>query len=77
MSSKDAKKMICEDLVSELEEAGFVNISTVVIKDLIIGVLVQKGAVEEISINGDTEFSEDASYRPDAEIVITYHDYMY
>ncbi len=31
--------------------------------------------LDEISINGDTVFSENVAYRPDAEIIIVYHTF--
>ena len=73
VSAKDGKKMLCDELVSILEEAGFVNITTEADRDLITGWITKEGSVEEISIGGDTKFSQNASYRPDVEIVITYH----
>ena len=73
VSAKDGKKMLCDELVSTLEEAGFVNITTEADRDLITGWITKEGSVEEISIGGDTKFSQNASFRPDVEIVITYH----
>ena len=73
VSAKDGKKMLCEELVSTLEEAGFVNITTEADCDLITGWITKEGSVEEISIGGDIKFPQNASYRPDVEIVITYH----
>lgn len=72
-SAKDGRKMLCDELVSTLEEAGFVNITTEADRDLITGWITKEGSVEEISIGGDTKFSQNASFRPDVEIVITYH----
>lgn len=57
------------------EEAGFTNINTVKIEDLITGWLTKDGEVEEISINGDTKFSSGKRYKSDAEIVISYHTF--
>ena len=65
--------MLCDELISILEEAGFVNITTEADRDLVTGWITKEGSVEEISIGGDTKFSQNASYRPDVEIVITYH----
>lgn len=73
VSAKDGRKMLCDELVSTLEEAGFVNITTEADRDLITGWITKEGSVEEISIGGDTKFSQNASFRPDVEIVITYH----
>lgn len=73
VSAKDAKKMVCDDLVNTLEKAGFVNIKTEADRDLITGWITKEGSVEEVTIDGDSEFSESSSYRPDVEVVITYH----
>ena len=73
VSAKDGRKMLCDELVSTLEEAGFVNITTEADRDLITGWITKEVSVEEISIGGDTKFSQNASFRPDVEIVITYH----
>lgn len=73
VSAKDGRKMLCDELASTLEEAGFVNITTEADRDLITGWITKEGSVEEISIGGDTKFSQNASFRPDVEIVITYH----
>lgn len=73
VSAKDGRKMLCDELVSTLEEAGFVNITTEADRDLITGWITKEGSVEEISIGGDTKFFQNASFRPDVEIVITYH----
>lgn len=55
------------------QDAGFVNIKLEVIDDLIFGWFKKDGSVESIAINGETKFSTEYTYRPDAEIVITYH----
>lgn len=75
ISSKDAKKMNCAELEERLNESGFINISTQAEYDLITGWLTKDGAVKGVSINGDTDFSQNSSYRPDAEIIIIYHTF--
>ena len=37
--------------------------------------ITKDGFVESISVDGDTDFSEYASYRPDVEVIITYHTF--
>lgn len=34
-----------------------------------------EGRISEIEINGDTVFSENVAYRPDAEIIIAHHTF--
>jgi hypothetical protein len=60
-------------LASLLKNAGFVNITTNPEYDLITGWINKEYSVESISINGDANFSENESFRPDAEIVILFH----
>ena len=75
LSSKEAKKLVCSDLEKKFKEAGFVDVRTDAEYDLITGWFTKDGSVESISINGDTKFGEEAQYRPDAPIVITYHTF--
>ena len=75
ISSKAAKKINYEELETQFLDAGFVNVRTEVIYDIITGWITKDGSVESVSINGDTDFSEYASYRPDVEVIITYHTF--
>lgn len=75
VSYKDAKKMNYTELEDNLNEAGFVNIITQAEYDLITGWLTKDGSVKDVSINGDTGFSENSLYRPDVEIIIIYHTF--
>jgi hypothetical protein len=62
-----------KDVVTRFQMAGFTNISTEPIEDLITGWLVKDGEVEEVSINGKTSFGSSASFEPNATIIIRYH----
>lgn len=73
ISYKEGKKMLCNDLASMLEEAGFVNVSTVADRDLITGWITKEGSIEEFTVGGETKFSQGTTFRPDVEIVIAYH----
>lgn len=73
ISAKEAKKVQCKDLVRQLNDAGFVNITTEPEYDLIKGWLKKEGSVKSITINGDSSFEAYSSYRPDAKIRIIYH----
>ena len=75
VSAKAARKMNYEELEEKLREAGFVNIKTEADYDLITGWITKDGMVESISVNGDTSFKDDASYRPDVPVVISYHTF--
>lgn len=64
-----------EDVVTRFQTAGFTNITTEPIEDLIFGWLTSDGEVEEVSINGRTSFGASASFAPDAKVVIRYHTF--
>lgn len=64
-----------QEIVSQLEEAGFTNIQEKPLGDLIIGWLNAEGEVDEVSVDGYTVFSTDSRYLPDVEIVVSYHTF--
>lgn len=64
-----------ETIISELEKAGFTNIETKVLDDLITGWLTKDGEIEEIEINGNKDFSANDSFQKDSKIVVTYHTF--
>ena len=55
--------------------AGFEDLSYIVKKDIIKGWLKKDGEVSEISINGRTEVSSRAKFKPTDPVVIVYHTY--
>ena len=73
ISAKESKKLQYDDLVNQLKDAGFVNITLEPKYDLIKGWLKKEGRVESVTVNGDSSFKANTSYRPDAEIIIVYH----
>ncbi|MDD3894346.1 MAG: DUF4839 domain-containing protein [Syntrophomonadaceae bacterium] len=64
-----------QTVISELETIGFTNIETQVLDDLILGWLTKDGEVEQVEINGTTEFSANTSFPKDAKIIIAYHTF--
>ena len=58
---------------SALRSAGFVNISTINMHDVTIGLLQKPNLVESITINGEKVQSGGRVYIPTIPIVITYH----
>ena len=76
LSAKEAKKLQYDDLEKQLRDAGFVNITLEPKYDLLKGIIRKEGRVKSISINGDSSFKADTSYRPDAEIIIIYHTFI-
>ena len=75
ISAKQAKGEQYQDIVEQLENAGFGNIIVSVDYDLITGWINGAGEVESISINGDAAFEQDSQYAVDAKIEIVYHDF--
>lgn len=75
ISSSDAKNKNYSEVVKAYQEAGFTNIKLEILDDLIFGWLTKDGAIESVVINGETKFSEGNAYRPDAEVIITYHTF--
>lgn len=74
-SSNDLKGENYQDVVAEFENAGFTNIQTKVIDDLVLGLFTSDGEIEEVSVDGYTIFSTDSRYPADIEIVISYHTF--
>ena len=73
MTSKEAKGMNYLDVIDESENAGFVNVTTVVEYDIVTGWLTDDGEVKSVTIHGDKKFDSYNEYRLDAEVVVTYH----
>lgn len=61
------------DVMTELENAGFTNIRTEILYDIITGWLTSDGDVASVSINGQTTFGQWETFSIDSEIIITYH----
>lgn len=64
-----------EDVVKQFKTAGFKEVSTREIPDLITGWLTKDGEVESVSINGDTEYSTNIWFPQDASVVVAYHTF--
>ena len=64
-----------QDAVTSLRSAGFTNVTTATIDDLIVGWLTKDGEVEKVSVNGATDFQANSGFPKDAEIVVTYHTF--
>lgn len=72
LTSKETKGMNYLDVIDEFENAGFVNVTTVVEYDIVTGWLTDDGEVKSVTINGDKKFDSYNEYRLDAEVVVTY-----
>ncbi len=64
-----------KDVINELQNAGFNNIKTEVLYDVVLGLFTTAEDVETVSINGKTDFKKNAIFEKDAQIVVTYHDW--
>ena len=73
--SSDLEDTNYQDVVSKLKDAGFTNVQTEVIDDLVFGWMIKDGQVEEVSVDGYTTFSADSKYPADVEIVVSYHTF--
>jgi hypothetical protein len=74
-SAEDYVGQNVENVREELSAYGFVNIALLEKKDLIKGWLTKVGTVEEVSINGKTNFKKKTKFRPDDRVVIVYHTF--
>lgn len=73
LTSKEAKGMNYLDVIDEFENAGFVNVTTVVEYDIVTGWLTDDEEVKSVTINGEKKFDSYDEYRLDVEVVVTYH----
>ena len=64
-----------EDVVKQFESAGFKDVTTREVPDLITGWLTKEGDVDTVSINGNTEYSTSDWYPQDASVVVAYHTF--
>lgn len=64
-----------KDVVTRLESAGFTNIETEGLGDLITGFFHKDGDVKTVSVNGSTSYSSHQRFSPGVQIVIRYHSY--
>lgn len=74
LTTEEGIDLMCYlDVIEEFENAGFINVTTIVEYDIVIGWLTDDGKVKSVTINGEKEFDSYDEYRLDAEVVVTYH----
>lgn len=61
-----------QDVEKELSSAGFINISTEIKYDIVLG-WTDEGEVDSVSIDGKTDFEDGEIFKQDAPVIITYH----
>lgn len=71
-SATDCKYEDYKDIEKLFENAGFTNITTEILYDIVWG-WTAEGEVDKVSINGKTDFIKGEIFSKDASIVITYH----
>lgn len=71
-SASDFKYDNYKDVEKALKNAGFTNIKTAILYDIVWG-WTSEGEVDSISVNGNKSFSKGSVFKKDVEIVITYH----
>ena len=74
-SSSHLKGEDYQDVVTSLRSAGFTNVTTATIDDLVVGWVTKDGEVEKVSVNGATDFQANSMFPKGAEIVVTYHTF--
>lgn len=62
-----------EVVYSQLQNAGFTNVSCVNLHDLTLGILTKPGKIDKITVNGNEIMSGGRIYLPNTPITITYH----
>lgn len=75
LPSKDLKGENYEQVIIDLENAGFMEITTKEDKDLVTGFITKDGSAEKVLINGDSDFEEGDIFPEEAAVVVTYHTY--
>ena len=73
----DFEKKQYSKAVAEFEEAGFTNVKTEKLDDLInkftFGFLHSEGEIKEIEIDGETDYEKGAYVPPDVPVIIRYY----
>lgn len=64
-----------QSVIDDFEEKGFKNIKSEKMEDLITGWMIKDGEVESVSVDGNEDYSPDAWYSNNVEVIITYHTF--
>lgn len=72
VSESDYKYKNYKDVQKELEGAGFTNISTEILYDIVLG-WTDEGEVDSVSIDGRTDYEKKEVFKKNAPVIITYH----
>ena len=75
MTSKKAKRNQVDEVVQAFKDAGFVKVRRQSIPDLKLGWFKKENSVEEIIINGTTNYNAKERFRLDSSIIVSYHSF--
>lgn len=75
LSSDDCYRMDYVAVISEFENAGFSNIQTTILDDLVTGWITKDGSVESISIGNSSDFKKGTWFPKETIVNITYHTF--
>jgi len=72
ISSSELEGKDYKDIVTRFESAGFTNVKTEAITDLVLGWLTSDGEVEDVLIAGDSDFTKDDKFDPGTPVIVRY-----
>ena len=75
LSASEVKGKKYQDVIARFENAGFTNVTTEAVADLVIGLFAGDGEVKDVSIAGDSDYTANEKFAPDAPVVIRYHTF--
>ena len=70
---KDYKGKTYEDVVADLKRKGFKDVQVENLQDIVVGIIAKENTVENILINGITDYNEGDWIDKQTQIVVTYH----
>ena len=75
LSASEVKGKKYQDVVTRFEKAGFTNVTTEAVADLVIGLFAGDEEVKDVSIAGDSDYTANEKFAPDVPVVIRYHTF--
>ncbi len=75
MSAQEMENLNYEDVVTKLHIAGFTNVCSEPMNDLLIGLFNKDGEVEDVSVNGEKGFKKDQRFDINTYIIVRYHSF--
>ncbi len=72
INSNEVYKENVNDIQTLFEDSGFTNIKLVEVDDVTLRYFGEEGAVKDVKINGNLDFSIENSYEMDVEVLIRY-----